>query len=223
MMLARLLSKVRRDASLFAIELTKSKASRWVVRGQSHLMNGAMAQALDCARRALSIDKNSNNAYHLMAEVLMPGDTYMTLLSRFHDSLLPESYVEIGVSRGESLALAGSTTKAIGIDPNPRIDRQIPALARIYPISSDEFFDRYNLLDELGTGLHLVFLDGLHLFEQALKDFINVEKYADKRTVVLIHDCLPVATILSTRAPATNLWCRSACRENSSYRQAVVN
>ena len=207
-MIARVISKVRRDARSFGTELTKSKASRCVVRGRAHLANGELAQALECARRALSIDKDYNHAYHLMAEVLMPGDTYMTLLSRFHDSLQPEAYLEIGVSRGESLALASSTAKAIGIDPNPRIDQQIRSLARIYPIGSDEFFDRYDLLDELGTSrLPLAFIDGLHLFEQVLKDFINVEKYADRRTVVLIHDCLPVARILATRVPATNLWC----------------
>jgi hypothetical protein len=207
-MIARVISKVRRDTRSLSAGLTKSKARRWVVQGRAHLANGAPAEALECARRTLSIDKDYNDAYHLMAEVLMPGENYMTLLSRFHDSLQPEAYVEIGVSRGESLALASSTTRVIGIDPNPRIDQQILSLARIYPIGSNEFFDRYHLLDELGTSrLPLAFIDGLHLFEQVLKDFINVEKYADKRTVVLIHDCLPIARILATRIPATNLWC----------------
>ena len=57
------------------------------------------------------------------------------------------------------------------------------------------------------SSLSLAFIDGLHTFEQVLKDFINVERYADSNTVVLIHDCLPVASILATPVPETSLWC----------------
>jgi hypothetical protein len=208
MMINRVISKIRRDANLFITDAARSKARHLVNEGQNHLESSALEEALDCARRALKIDADFNDAYHLMAAILMPGDTYMTLLARFHESLQPDAYLEIGVSTGASLELAQETTKAIGIDPHPRISQPIRARARLYPITSDEFFERYDLLHELAASrLPMAFIDGLHTFEQVLKDFINVERFADSRTVVLVHDCLPIARILATREPTTNLWC----------------
>lgn len=203
----RVLAKPGTTARRFKAIAIESRASRWVDRGQDFLNGGALKEALECSSKALSIYDDSNNAYHLMAEVLMPGDDYLVLLSRFHD-LQPESYVEIGVATGETLALAKPDTKVVGIDPRPRIDRKIKSRARLYPIPSDEFFASYDLFTELGTSrVALVFIDGLHHFEQVLKDFINIERYADDGTVVLIHDCLPVARLIAARNPATSLWC----------------
>jgi hypothetical protein len=139
----------------------------------------------------------------------MPGDVYTAVLSRFHERLRPASYAEIGVRCGDSLALAGRDTSAAGIDPRLIINRPILSRARLYPLPSDEFFGRYDLLEELGTPrLALAFIDGLHLFEQALKDFINIERYADPQTAVLIHDCLPVSRLAAARRQHMSaIWC----------------
>ena len=189
-------------------EIKKSRAGRWLARGENHLAEGNIEKTLECCEKALSEYVNLNGAYHLMAAALMPGDHYRVLLSRFHESLRPEGYVEIGVAEGETLSLANPETKVVGIDPWPRINKKIKSRAKIYPIGSDEFFASYDLFSELGTAtVPMAFIDGLHLFEQVLKDFINLERYADDKTVILIHDCLPVARILATRKPATDLWC----------------
>ena len=45
----------------------------------------------------------------------------------------------------------------------------------------------------------LVFIDGLHLFEQVLRDLINVERHSTTDTVVLLHDCLPLDEVTSGR------------------------
>ena len=37
----------------------------------------------------------------------------------------------------------------------------------------------------------LIFLDGLHTYEQTIKDIDNSLKILNERGVILIHDCLP--------------------------------
>ena len=122
-------------------------------------------------------------------------------------SLRPQTYVEIGVRWGNSLAIAGSGTRAIGIDPRPRIEVDLVSHPKLFPMPSDDFFESFDLLKELeGPRLALAFIDGLHVFEQVLRDFIHLERYADKRTIVLIHDCLPIARLAANREPMTQFW-----------------
>ena len=123
-MIGKIVLKVKREASSFGNHRTKAKAKEWVDKGHASLRERELNDALNCARRALSVDQDYNDAYHLMAEVLMPGDDYITLLSRFHDAHRPEAYLEIGVSRGESLALASRNTKSIGIIPTHKSPNQ---------------------------------------------------------------------------------------------------
>ena len=43
------------------------------------------------------------------------------------------------------------------------------------------------------------FIDGMHLFEFALRDFMNIERHANWWSVIVFDDMLPRAT--STRPP----------------------
>jgi hypothetical protein len=43
------------------------------------------------------------------------------------------------------------------------------------------------------------FIDGLHYFEQALKDFINLEAWCDPNSVVILHDTLPLDEVTQHR------------------------
>lgn len=184
------------------------RAQRWVGRGERHLAAGTTRQAHACCVKALSICNNLSTAHALLARVLMPGNDYLTVLTGLHERLKPASYLEIGVRAGASLALALPETRAVGVDPRPVIDRRITARARLYPIPSDEFFNRYQPLEELGVPrLAMSFIDGLHHFEQVLKDFINVERWSDAETVIVLHDCLPVTRCAADRIPRLQMWC----------------
>lgn len=192
----------------FRKDVRKMRAERWVARGKRHFLKGEFDETLECCRRALSICDNLSSAYHLMTDVIMPGDVYTDLLKLFHETLSVKTYAEIGVREGTSLALAKPDAGAIGIDPWPRINSKIKARTKLFPITSDQFFESYDLLAELNTvRLDLAFVDGLHRFEQVLKDFINIERYSDPETIVLVHDCLPVARLTATSEQITDFWC----------------
>ena len=162
---------------------------------------------VELVSNALSDQPTNPDYIGLLTQGLMPGPGYKHWLHRLHRALRPRSYVEIGVSKGVSLSAAMPETHCVGIDPAFRIEAEIEARARLYPCTSDEFFTRYNLPEELGTpNLDLAFIDGLHLFEQVLRDFINIERYAGDSTVMLIHDCYPVSEITASRERQTDFW-----------------
>lgn len=127
------------------------------------------------------------------AQTRLPGPIYLDWLRWFHEHLKPASYVEIGVESGQSLQYAQAPTRAIGIDPALHIVHSQTAWVKLFQLPSDEFFQNHDLRQVLGEdAVSLAFIDGLHTFDQTLKDFMNVERYSDKQTVVLFHDIFPV-------------------------------
>jgi hypothetical protein len=141
----------------------------------------------------------------------LPGPAYYQVLKWVHQIVRPAHYVEIGVHKGISLIQADRDTLSIGIDPapniEPRIERALPARRTIYELTSDDFFAGHDLRELLGGPLELAFIDGLHLFEQVLRDFINLERYSSGETVILLHDCLPLDEITAARERTTDFYC----------------
>ena len=131
--------------------------------------------------------------------------TYYGLLRRAHEVLQPRRYLEIGVHRGHSLALVQPETHAVGIDPEPMVTHPVNNTV-IVPSTSDEFFADPDLPGLLGGPVDLAFVDGLHLFEQALRDVANVEHHSNPEGIILIHDCLPIDAATSTREQTTVIW-----------------
>jgi hypothetical protein len=172
-----------------------------------HLEAGNHNLAAAVCGRALEIEPDNNDYIAAMAESIMPGKGYKYMLRCIHNELKPTTYLEIGVSKGKSMELASTNTTVVGVDPAFQIDADITAEARLFPIPSDDFFERYDLHTELRSDqLDLVFIDGLHLFEQVYRDFYHVEEYANENTVVLVHDCFPVSELTADRERTTNFW-----------------
>ncbi len=177
---------------------------------------GDLSGALAAYERAQELAPTSGGTrealFMLAAEQEMPGEDYYFWLQRFHELLRPASYVEVGLGHGRSLALAGPETRAVGIDPFQGVWERLNYVcphgqATLFPLTSDDFFAQHDLREVIGTEtFDLAFIDGLHLFEQALKDFINLERYAGKNSVILIHDCLPIAPIVAERERCTGFW-----------------
>jgi hypothetical protein len=145
--------------------------------------------------------------HNRLAELALPGPAYVHALATIHAKLKPRTYLEIGVSKGVTLALASPSTRALGVDPEPQLHEPPGPNARIYPLTSDEFFAEVDVAGELdGMPLDLAFIDGLHLFEFALRDFIAIEPLCTRASTVLVHDTYPLNRMTAARERTTQFW-----------------
>ncbi len=144
-----------------------------------------------------------------LASLRLPGPPYRDVLRRLHELVRPQSYLEIGVETGATLAFAHTAARALGIDPDASKLRRdlLPACARVFHETSDAFFARQTREQALGPHrLDLSFIDGMHLFEYALRDFVNVEAWSAPNAVVVLHDCLPIFPLCASRDRHTKFW-----------------
>ena len=147
-------------------------------------------------------------------------------LRHLHRVTAARNYLEIGVNDGSSLAL--SRVPSIGIDPRFRVTKPLRADIQLARATSDAFFARKNPLRHLksarnpvtnlrrgrplfahyrgDTTLDLAFIDGMHLFEYALRDFMNVERFADWSSVIVFDDMLPRTVDEAARDRHTGAW-----------------
>ena len=125
------------------------------------------------------------------------------VLKDIHAILSPRSYLEIGVETGASLALA--QCPAVGVDPEPRISVELPEQARVVKRTSDDFFETL-ARKHLKTPPDLIFLDGMHLFEYLLRDFMNAERIAKPHSLIVIDDIFPNHPAQAARIRRTRIW-----------------
>lgn len=139
------------------------------------------------------------------ADFPAPSQSRHKLLKQLHRSLSPRTYLEIGVHTGSSLAL--SRTRSIGIDPEFQIGRELACDLQLWRTTSDEYFGRPDAGAFFqGVPLDLAFIDGMHLAEFALRDFMNVEKLMSPAGVVLLDDMLPRNSLEAARHRRTKAW-----------------
>jgi Glycosyl transferase family 2/Methyltransferase domain len=133
-------------------------------------------------------------------ETLTGTVSYLEILDRLHRELAPAQYLEIGVRHGTSLVLARGP--ATGIDPELALERDLPPATRVVALTSDEFFA------ELPSGFtsDLCFIDGMHIFEYALRDFMNFERCAAPGAVTVINNIFPNHPAQAERARRTCAW-----------------
>jgi hypothetical protein len=135
----------------------------------------------------------------------LAGDNYEMVLDRFHRILAPKTYLEIGVNRGATLRLA--RCPSIAIDPVFLLDNasiKDKKITMFFEITSDEFFARFRPPDLLGHHVEMAFLDGMHLYEFLVRDFINTEKFCKRNSVIFLHDCIPADDHVARRVMEDN-------------------
>ena len=127
------------------------------------------------------------------------------LLRSLHETIEPRTYLETGVNRGASMAL--SRVPSIGIDPEFRVVSELQADVHLARTTSDEFFARPRPLAHLPVPVvDLAFVDGMHLAEYALRDFLAIERFTLPTSVVVIDDMLPRTVEMANRQRTTLGW-----------------
>ncbi len=75
----------------------------------------------------------------------------------------------------------------------------------MHEVTSDHYFT------EIANGsepFDLIYLDGLHTFEQTFRDFCASLRYSHERTIWLVDDTMPVSFLASFRNPRLARWVR---------------
>jgi hypothetical protein len=121
------------------------------------------------------------------------------VIQAFLDRSARKNYLEIGVETGTCFLKIRARRK-IAVDPDLSIGmrRRLKYVLRnpcnirnVYAeMASDEFFARYRGLLEAHPPA-VVFVDGLHTYEQSLKDVLNALEFIGEDGVVVVHDCNP--------------------------------
>tara|TARA_Y100001970_G_scaffold186105_1_gene226336 strand:- start:553 stop:1230 length:678 start_codon:yes stop_codon:yes gene_type:complete len=85
------------------------------------------------------------------------------------------SYLEIGCDQNKNFSNI-TINKKIGVDPNS---------GGTHRMTSDSFFEKSK------SKFDIIFIDGLHTYEQVKKDIENSLNALNPKGIILIHDCLP--------------------------------
>jgi hypothetical protein len=137
------------------------------------------------------------------AEATRGTGTHLEFLRDLHTALQPRFYLEIGVRHGNSLALVACP--AVGVDPAPEIGAPLSPQVQVISETSDRFFA--HRADGLLTApVDLAFIDGMHWFEFALRDFMNIEQRSHPATVVVFDDVYPAHPLQAERERSTRVW-----------------
>ena len=128
---------------------------------------------------------------------------YTALLQRVHQWLAPRSYLEIGVSTGQSMRLA--SCPAVGIDPDPHPSEPLAPNQQLVLHTSDDVFAFTDIAQRNGP-FDLAFIDGMHLVENVLLDFMNTERHCHEASVILIDDPCPAHPMQAERTRVSQFW-----------------
>lgn len=122
------------------------------------------------------------------------------IIQRLINTTGAKNYLEIGVNNGACFLRLRARYK-MAVDPSFKIPagRKLKYFIKnpwnfnnhYFEQTSDDFFATHREMLSANRP-HLVLVDGLHTYEQALRDVINSLSFLDSGGMVLMHDCNPL-------------------------------
>ena len=110
------------------------------------------------------------------------------ILNKFAKLNESSNYLEIGV-------MAGATFFDVGIKNKHAVDPKFLFEYKPLETESIKYFEMYSdnffCSDKPMGSYDLIFLDGLHTFEQTLKDFLNCLPLLNENSIIIIDDVIP--------------------------------
>ena len=101
-----------------------------------------------------------------------------------------KTYLEIGCFQDELFSKI-RIEKKVGVDP---------VSGGTIRDTSDNFFKKNNMKFDI------IFIDGLHEYEQVKKDITNSLLFLNDNGVIFLHDCMPTCFIYQATPRATTVW-----------------
>ncbi len=118
------------------------------------------------------------------------------VIQRIIDKTKAKTYLEIGVGKGTNFFPIRARHK-IAVDPHFTFSKRrkikwtlknlYNVVAMYHESTSDSYFARNKSIDRLDV----VFIDGLHTYEQSLRDVMNSLVNLNKTGVIVMHDSSP--------------------------------
>lgn len=131
---------------------------------------------------------NFNNVNNFNRRQYMPNHSSrrINLMAQQNSA---SNYLEIGTAAGKTFLTVNIETK-VAVDPNFQFNWKDMETKNIlfYEMKSDIFFENLNQ----NWSFDIIFIDGLHTFEQTLRDFINSIGCSHRDTIWLIDDTVPM-------------------------------
>lgn len=99
-----------------------------------------------------------------------------------------QTYLEVGVAAGDTFRDVTIPTKW-AVDPRFRFDYASIETedVRFFNVPSDDFFTSTHV----AKPFDIVFLDGLHTFEQTFRDFCSTLLITHERSIIILDDTIP--------------------------------
>ena len=118
------------------------------------------------------------------------------------------SYLEVGVYAGATFNQVGIENK-IAVDPKFAFDFNEYQSDNVlfFEMESDEFFAKHT---KSNLKFDIIYLDGLHEFEQTFRDLLNCLSFVHDQSLILIDDTLPKHYAASQKLKSDNLLIRKA-------------
>ena len=147
---------------------------------------------------------NVNNGLVALADAL-PGVNRIRAVQRALAGRSDPVYLEIGVSRGQAFQRISADVK-IAVDPAFKIPEHSRELANAkarathyFETTSDTFFENEAPFLEQHP-IDVALIDGLHTYEQVVRDVENTVRYLRDDGVIFLHDCNPPFALAARRA-----------------------
>lgn len=161
-----------------------------------NLKNPETNKSIKSEKMLLNKTKHSDEASVAPNKSMNQCASRINLLAKINEAL---SYLEIGVDQGSTFTKVSAKNKtAVDVKFRFNISNHFDCSERYFEIPSDQFFA--TIKDE--ERFDLIFIDGKHTFEQALRDLINSIFHSHKKTLWLLDDTVPCDPYSALRNPA---------------------
>ena len=143
----------------------------------------------------------------MLAELEFPGEDYFQVLARIHEHLNQATYLEMGVDQGQSFEIVTPETIALGVDPDPQMQK--PPGAPSASIRTDQ----RRIFRAVRCDFRVRRQDRRSRFHRRHAPgrvrpagFHQHRKLCSPDSIILIHDVYPIDATSAARERVSSFW-----------------